>query len=191
MDGGKGLAPRPYHLCGVDLDGGEDADGEAGEDGAEHDVAARVLYLFRHGGDAIEADVGEHGDGSTVEECARGEKLRVVQRHQPRSADRAQDDGICVVWCSVAAQGVFPSIPYAAWVLAFTVVFTALNLRGVPRRDFRIITRDYGSPGNKFSRRCWNPRFRPCERAGGWLQKGLNRWVWHGVRLASVLTGRF
>src|ERR1700728_2107498 len=38
---------------------------------------------------------------------------------------------ICVVWCSVAAQGVFPSIPYAAWVLAFTVVFTALNLRGV------------------------------------------------------------
>src|ERR1700728_3313576 len=93
MDGGKGLAPRPYHLCGVDLDGGEDADGEAGEDGAEHDVAARVLYLFRHGGDAIESDVGEHGDGSTVEECARGEKLRVVQRHQPRSADRAQDDG--------------------------------------------------------------------------------------------------
>src|ERR1700728_2027906 len=60
-----------------------------------------------------------------------------------------------------------------------------------PRRDFRIITRDYGSPGNKFSRRCWNPRFRPCERAGGWLQKGLNRWVWHGVWLASVLTGRF
>jgi amino acid transporter len=38
---------------------------------------------------------------------------------------------ICAVWCSVAAQGVFPSIPYAAWVLAFVVVFTALNLRGV------------------------------------------------------------
>lgn len=38
---------------------------------------------------------------------------------------------ICVVWCSVAAQGVFPQIPFAAWVLAFVLVFTSLNLRGV------------------------------------------------------------
>ena len=38
---------------------------------------------------------------------------------------------ICAVWCSVAAQGVFPQIPYAAWVLAFVMVFTGLNLRGV------------------------------------------------------------
>ncbi|MBB6145280.1 amino acid transporter [Silvibacterium bohemicum] len=38
---------------------------------------------------------------------------------------------ICVVWCSVAAQDIFPAIPYAAWVLAFVIVFTALNLRGV------------------------------------------------------------
>lgn len=38
---------------------------------------------------------------------------------------------ICAVWCSVAAQGVFPQIPYAAWVLAFVLVFTGLNLRGV------------------------------------------------------------
>lgn len=38
---------------------------------------------------------------------------------------------ICVVWCSVAAQGVFPQIPFAAWVLAFVLVFTMLNLRGV------------------------------------------------------------
>lgn len=38
---------------------------------------------------------------------------------------------ICAVWCSVAASGVFPQIPYAAWVLAFVLVFTGLNLRGV------------------------------------------------------------
>lgn len=38
---------------------------------------------------------------------------------------------ICVVWCSVAANEVLPSIPYAAWALAFVIVFTGLNLRGV------------------------------------------------------------
>lgn len=38
---------------------------------------------------------------------------------------------ICVVWCSVAAQEVFSRVPYAAWVLAFVIVFTGLNLRGV------------------------------------------------------------
>src|SRR6202012_3402845 len=38
---------------------------------------------------------------------------------------------ICVVWCSVAANEVLPRIPYAAWALAFVILFTALNLRGV------------------------------------------------------------
>jgi len=38
---------------------------------------------------------------------------------------------ICAVWCSVAAQGMLPQIPYAAWVLAFVLVFTGLNLLGV------------------------------------------------------------
>jgi len=38
---------------------------------------------------------------------------------------------ICVVWCSAAAQNVLPQVPYAAWVLAFVVVFTGLNLLGV------------------------------------------------------------
>ena len=38
---------------------------------------------------------------------------------------------ICAVWCSVAAQDIFPRVPYAAWVLAFVLVFTVLNLRGV------------------------------------------------------------
>jgi amino acid transporter len=38
---------------------------------------------------------------------------------------------ICAIWCSVAAQNVIPQIPYAAWAVAFVLVFTGLNLRGV------------------------------------------------------------
>ncbi|MGB0122061.1 MAG: APC family permease [Silvibacterium sp.] len=38
---------------------------------------------------------------------------------------------ICAIWCSAAAQNVLPQIPYAAWVVAFVLVFTGLNLRGV------------------------------------------------------------
>jgi amino acid transporter len=38
---------------------------------------------------------------------------------------------ICVIWCSAAARNVLPHIPYAAWAVAFAVLFTALNLRGV------------------------------------------------------------
>lgn len=38
---------------------------------------------------------------------------------------------ICVIWCSDAARNILPQIPYAAWAVAFAVVFTALNLRGV------------------------------------------------------------
>lgn len=38
---------------------------------------------------------------------------------------------ICAIWCSAAAQNVIPQIPYAAWVVAFVLVFTGFNLRGV------------------------------------------------------------
>ncbi|MBW4025977.1 MAG: APC family permease [Acidobacteria bacterium] len=38
---------------------------------------------------------------------------------------------ICVVWCSAACRELLPRIPYAAWVVAFVLVFTGLNLRGV------------------------------------------------------------
>lgn len=38
---------------------------------------------------------------------------------------------ICAIWCSAAAQNVIPQIPYAAWAVAFVLVFTGLNLRGV------------------------------------------------------------
>jgi putrescine importer len=38
---------------------------------------------------------------------------------------------ICVIWCSAAARNVLPQIPYAAWAIAFAIVFTLLNLRGV------------------------------------------------------------
>ena len=38
---------------------------------------------------------------------------------------------ICAIWCSAAAQNIVPQIPYAAWAVAFVLVFTGLNLRGV------------------------------------------------------------
>jgi len=38
---------------------------------------------------------------------------------------------ICVIWCSAAARNVLPSIPYAAWAVAFVLLFVLLNLRGV------------------------------------------------------------
>lgn len=38
---------------------------------------------------------------------------------------------ICAVWCSAAAQNILPQIPYAACAVAFVLVFTGLNLRGV------------------------------------------------------------
>jgi len=38
---------------------------------------------------------------------------------------------ICAIWCSAAAQNILPQVPYAAWALAFVLVFTGLNLRGV------------------------------------------------------------
>jgi putrescine importer len=38
---------------------------------------------------------------------------------------------ICAIWCSAAAQNIIPQIPYAAWAVAFVLVFTGLNLRGV------------------------------------------------------------
>ncbi len=38
---------------------------------------------------------------------------------------------ICVVWCSAAARNILPGVPYAAWAVAFVILFTLLNLRGV------------------------------------------------------------
>jgi putrescine importer len=38
---------------------------------------------------------------------------------------------ICVIWCSAAAQNVLPDVPYMAWAVSFTILFTVLNLRGV------------------------------------------------------------
>lgn len=38
---------------------------------------------------------------------------------------------ICAIWCSSAAQNFLPHVPYAAWAVAFVMLFTALNLRGV------------------------------------------------------------
>jgi len=38
---------------------------------------------------------------------------------------------ICVIWCSAAARNILPQIPYPAWAVAFALLFTLLNLRGV------------------------------------------------------------
>src|SRR5271170_207276 len=38
---------------------------------------------------------------------------------------------ICAIWCSAAAQNVLPNVPYAAWAVAFVLLFMLLNLRGV------------------------------------------------------------
>jgi putrescine importer len=38
---------------------------------------------------------------------------------------------ICIVWCSKGAMEFIPQVPYAVWAVAFFVLFTWLNLRGV------------------------------------------------------------
>ncbi|HTV42270.1 MAG TPA: APC family permease [Candidatus Sulfotelmatobacter sp.] len=38
---------------------------------------------------------------------------------------------ICVVWCSVAAGNFIPEIPFAVYAVAFAVLFTIMNLRGI------------------------------------------------------------
>jgi putrescine importer len=38
---------------------------------------------------------------------------------------------ICTIWCSAAMRNIIPQIPYAAWAVAFVVLFTGLNLVGV------------------------------------------------------------
>jgi amino acid transporter len=37
---------------------------------------------------------------------------------------------ICTIWCSKAAANILP-VPYIAWVLFFSLLFTSLNLRGI------------------------------------------------------------
>jgi len=38
---------------------------------------------------------------------------------------------ICVIWCSQAARNVLPDVPYLFWVIAFVLLSTFLNTRGV------------------------------------------------------------
>ena len=38
---------------------------------------------------------------------------------------------ICTIWCSKAAQNFVPEVPYLIWALAFSTLFTVLNLNGV------------------------------------------------------------
>ena len=38
---------------------------------------------------------------------------------------------ICVIWCSQAARNVVPGVPYGFWVVAFALLTTFLNTRGI------------------------------------------------------------
>ena len=38
---------------------------------------------------------------------------------------------ICIIWCSQAARNVVPDVPYAFWVVAFALLSTYLNTRGI------------------------------------------------------------
>jgi len=38
---------------------------------------------------------------------------------------------ICIIWCSQAARNIVPGVPYAFWVVAFAVLSTYLNTRGI------------------------------------------------------------
>ena len=38
---------------------------------------------------------------------------------------------ICVIWMSMAAKNIIPAIPFWAYAVAFTTLFTAMNLRGI------------------------------------------------------------
>ncbi len=63
---------------------------------------------------------------------------------------------ICVIWCSAAALNVFPQVPYAAWALAFGILFTALNLRrgaDIEPRERRARA-GHGHRGRHLSRVC-------------------------------------
>jgi putrescine importer len=38
---------------------------------------------------------------------------------------------ICVIWCSQAAQNIVPGVPFAFWAVAFALLSTFLNTRGI------------------------------------------------------------
>jgi putrescine importer len=38
---------------------------------------------------------------------------------------------ICVIWCSKAAMNIYGAIPFAVYAVAFAVLFTIMNLRGI------------------------------------------------------------
>lgn len=79
VDVGEGFSEGPNDLGGVGLDGGKDADDEADEYGAAEDVAAGIDDFFAEGGDAIEADVGEDGEGGAGRNVGDGKCFGVVE----------------------------------------------------------------------------------------------------------------
>ncbi len=63
----------------VDLEAAEDTGEDADEDGGEEDVALGVLDFFRKGADAVEAAVGEGGEGGSGGEAGPVEGLGIVE----------------------------------------------------------------------------------------------------------------
>lgn len=45
--------------------------------------------------------------------------------------DYVMNPTICVIWVSKAAMNLIPEIPFSVYAIAFTVLFTAMNLRGI------------------------------------------------------------
>src|SRR3984885_468765 len=75
----------PHELCGVDFERSQHAGDEADQDGREHDIAAGIFDFFGEGGDGVEADVGEDGDGSSVENIFEAEGGGIVERVSEKS----------------------------------------------------------------------------------------------------------
>lgn len=60
---------------------------------------------------------------------------------------------ICAIWCSAAAQNVLPQVPYAAWVVAFVLLFTGLICAEYKLRDASTVAGSLHEPrGSHLSR---------------------------------------
>ena len=70
FDFGKRLGSRPHQLRDVAFQGREQADRYAGEHGGEKNVAPGIFDLFGESRDAVEANVGEDGDGGAAQNRA-------------------------------------------------------------------------------------------------------------------------
>src|SRR6185437_16491888 len=76
----EGCSAGPDELREIDFDAGQDYRDEAGEDDGAGNAAGWISGFVGERGNAIEADVGEHGDGCAVEDRSGVEAGAVVNR---------------------------------------------------------------------------------------------------------------